>query len=127
MHNLEQFIIEWRRTMKAVPSVHPQTLDELENHLRQTVAELVQSGVPEAEACQRAAAELGSPETMAAEFRKLRPAAWLPVKVVTALGVMLAMGLPLWLLFGRPGARTSTDLQLGVHVVTVTLGYATTL
>ena len=67
MHNLEQFIIEWRRTMKAVPNVHPKTLDELENHLRETVAQLVQSGVPEAEACQRAAAELGSPETMAAD------------------------------------------------------------
>src|SRR6478735_5285047 len=123
MPNLEQFIIEWRRTMKAVPNVHPQTLNELENHVRQTVAELVQAGIPEAEACQRAAAELGSPETMAAEFRKLRPTAWLPVKVVTALGVMLAVGLPWWL-FGRSGARTSSDLLLGVHVFAVTLGYA---
>jgi hypothetical protein len=123
MHNLEPFIIEWRRTMKAVPNIHPQTLDELESHVRQTVAELVQSGVPEAEACRRAAAELGSPETMAAEFLKLRPAAWLPVKVVTALGVTLAVGLAWWL-FGRSGARTSSDLLLGVHVFTVTLGYA---
>jgi hypothetical protein len=123
MPNLEQFIIEWRRTMQAVPNVHPRTLDELENHVRQTVADLVQSGVPEAEACRRAAAELGSPETMAAEFRKLRPTAWLPVKVVTILGLMLAVGL-VWWLFGRSGTRTSTDLLLGVHVLTVTLGYS---
>ena len=33
------------------------------------------------------------------------------------------MGLA-WLLFGRSDARTSSDLLLGVHVFTVTLGYA---
>src|SRR4051794_12875220 len=121
MHKLDQFIMEWRRTMKAMPNVHPQTLDELENHVRQRVSELVHSGVPEEEACRRAAAELGSPESMAAEFRKLRPVTWLPVKVVTALGLMLAVA-DARFLFGGSIVRISRDLLLGVHVFTVTLG-----
>ena len=30
MHNLEQLIAEWRKTMMAVPNVGSETLDELE-------------------------------------------------------------------------------------------------
>ena len=45
MHNLEKSIAEWRKTMMAAPAVNHETLDELENHLRENVEQLVRSGI----------------------------------------------------------------------------------
>ena len=73
MHNLEQSITEWRRTMMTAPNVSPETLDELENHLRETVEELAGSGMSGPEAFQQAVNLLGPPDKVAAEFEKLAP------------------------------------------------------
>ena len=59
MPDLEPSITAWRKTLMAAPNVGRETLDELENHLRETVEQLVRSGVPETEAFQRAVAQLG--------------------------------------------------------------------
>jgi hypothetical protein len=126
MPNLESFLSQWRQTLSAAHHLTQETLDELESHLRERIAQLVHSGLPEADACQRAAAELGSPETIATEFRKLDASPWLPVKIATGLGVALALAVATFLLvrdFTRPGA----GILLAVHVFTVTLGYATTI
>ena len=50
MPNLEQSIAEWRKTMRSVSRLASETLTELENHLRETVEQLVRSGIPEAQA-----------------------------------------------------------------------------
>jgi hypothetical protein len=125
MHNLETSIADWRKTMIAVHQYTPGTLDELESHLRETVQELVRTGLDEAQAFHRAVAGLGSPLTLASEFEKLRPALWLPVKIVTAVIVALALALVCYLPFKMQSGAWS--LLLAVHVFTVTLGYATTL
>jgi hypothetical protein len=125
MPNLEAFILQWRQAMSTAPQLKRETLDELESHLRELLAEFIRAGMPEAEACQRAAAELGSPETVAAEFQKLRPPPWLPVKVVTGFGIIAAVALAVWLLAraSRPGG----DFLLAAHVFTVTVGYTSGL
>jgi|GEM_PF-967767 len=122
MPNVESFILQWRETMTAsAPRLTPETLEELALHLRETIETLIRSGVPEAEACQRAAAELGSPQSVATEFRKLAPTAWLPVKIITSVGLALAVGLAV-LLF-RAAPRPGGGLLLGLHVFTVCVGY----
>jgi hypothetical protein len=124
MPNRESFISQWRQTLSNAPHLTPETLDELESHLREQIEKLVQSGVPEAEACKRAVAELGSSATIANEFRKLDAATWLPVKFVSGIGIALVLVLAIFLV-GRPNA--GADVLLAVHIFTVTLGYAAAL
>ena len=111
--------------MKATPEAGHKTLDELETHLRETLAPLLRSGMNETEAFQRAVAQLGSAAALAAEFQKLNQAAWLPARVVSALGIgaalLLALGLATF--FHNP----KWSLLLVVHIFTVTLGYTTAL
>src|SRR5262245_30070697 len=119
MHDLEQLIAEWRQTMTTARNVPSETLNELENHLRENVHQLVQSGMAEAEAFQRAIVQLGPAPAIASEFRKLNQSTWLPVQVVIGLGVVAAPLLPILLV--RIDRRA--DFLLACHVYTVTLGY----
>src|SRR6476659_7371296 len=100
MHNLEQSISEWRRTMRTAPNVGPEILDELENHLRETVEQLVSSGVSGTDAFQQAVSLLGPPEKFAAEFGKLASPSWLPAKAAKALAVVLALVITLAVILG---------------------------
>ena len=123
MHNLEKLIGEWRKTMVTAPKVGPETLDELENHLRENLEQLVRSGMTEAEAFQRAVTQLGGAPAIASEFQKLNESTWLPAKVVTWLGAGVALFLIL--LFVRRDDLQS-DLLLASHVFSVSLGYTMT-
>lgn len=123
MHNLEQWITDWRKAMMAAPNFRRETLDELENHLRENVDQLVRSGITEAEAFQHAVTQLGSPATIASEFQKLNPSTWLPVKVVIGLGITAALLLTIFL-FTRFDDLWS-NLLLASHIFMVTLGYTT--
>src|SRR6059058_6057455 len=105
MHNLEQLIAEWRKPMMNAPNVGSETLDELENHLRENVDQLIRSGMTEAEAFQRAMTQLGGARTIASEFQKLDLCAWLPVKVTTGIGVMAAMAMAIFVIARFDGGR----------------------
>ena len=124
MPSLEHLIADWRKTMTAAGKVSPETLDELENHLRENVDALVRSRITESEAFHRAAAQLGGAAALASEFQKLDPSTWWPVRVVVAIGLVLAVALGI-LLFAHFDPRRS-GLLLAAHVFTVTLGYAST-
>src|SRR3989440_4857910 len=124
MHNLEQLIAEWRKTMMTAPNVGSETLDELENHLRENVDQLIRSGMTEAEAFQRAVTQLGGAPTIASEFQKLDQCTWLPVKVITGIGVLAAPAMAIFVIDRFDGGRLS--LLLASHVFMVTLGYTTT-
>src|SRR5687767_4978543 len=127
MRNLDSFLTQWRRTLSSVPQLTPETIDELESHLRERIEELIQSGIPEADACQRAAAELGSSQTIGAEFRKLDSLSWLPVKLVTGVGVVIMIALASIFLLRRSSGNFGADVLLMVHVFTVTVGFASTI
>ena len=126
MPNLNSFLAEWRQTMSAAHHMTPEMLDELESHMRERVGQLIDSGLSEVDACQRTAAELGNPETIAAEFRKLDPVPWLPITIMTALGVALALAAAILLLL-RPFTGPGAGMLLTIHVLTVTVGYGSTL
>src|SRR5882672_2507801 len=98
MYNLEKSIAEWRKTMMAAPKLRHETLDELENHLRESADQLVRSGMTEREAFQHAVAQLGGAPAIGAEFQKLEQCRWLPVRVIIAVGVTAALALAILLL-----------------------------
>ena len=126
MAKIDSFVSQWRQALAPVRHLSPETLDELEAHLREKIERHLQDGLPEAEACDRAAAELGDSTAIAGEFRKLHPLPWLPAKLVTVVGIALAIGIALLLLVRfRPGYRG--DVLLAVHVFTITIGYGATI
>ncbi|MGV3774948.1 MAG: cytochrome c biogenesis protein CcsA [Verrucomicrobiales bacterium] len=122
MHNLEQWIADWRKSAMAAPNICDEMLDELESHLRDTVDSLVRSGLGETEAFQIAVAQLGSTPVIASEFRKLEHSLWLPVKVIACVGVMAALLLATVLV--RSG-KLQSDALLASHIYLLTLGYMT--
>src|SRR2546427_12824236 len=123
MRNLEQLITEWRKTLMNEPNVGRETLEELENHLRENVDQLIRSGMTETEAFQRAVAQLGSAPTIGSEFQKLNESTWLPVKVATGIGVAAALALAVFLFARYEGG--GANFLLITHVFAVTLGYMT--
>lgn len=124
MHNLEKSIAEWRKTIMAAPAVTHETLDELENHLRENVEQLVRSGMTEPEAFEHAVAQLGGACMIASEFRKLNQSTWLPVKLVIGFGLMLAVAMMIFVIAKLDAGRM--NFLLAGHVFAVTLGYGTT-
>jgi hypothetical protein len=124
MRDLERLIARWRETMGAQPGVSPEMLDELENHLRETVDHFTRSGMEGTEAFERAAAQLGGAPSVASEFQKLDESLWKPAKAIVGIGMaILAMAtICLVTLFTIRG----TGLLLACHVLAVTLGYGAT-
>jgi hypothetical protein len=127
MFDLEERIAQWRRTLAETGGCHPEVIEELESHLRESLGQLVQAGHPPEQALQVALARLGSPQSLAAEFAKTAapPAApWLPAR----LGLIVAGALALWMA-GILTARIQAgqmSLLLVSHVYAVTLGYSAT-
>lgn len=111
--------------MMTAPNVGPETLDELENHLRETVDQLVSSGVSGPDAFQQAVSQLGPPEKFAAEFGKLASPSWFPAKAAKAL--MVVFGLVITLAVIWSARSRGWDILLAAHVLTVNLGYTTAL
>jgi hypothetical protein len=119
---LEKAISEWRQGMRG--RLSEETIDELESHLREAVAELVRSGLTEERAFERATKELGSMSGLAREFGKMNQGLWLPIKFAIAvelLGVTAGV-ITLLLNVDSPGMK----FLLASHVVLVVLGYSTT-
>jgi len=102
-------------------------LDELEEHLRDSLEELTQTGHAADEAVELAMSRMGQPREIAAEFAKV-PAAtapWLPVRLAWAGGALLAASM-LAPLFPKLTAGGLASL-LAVHMGAVMLGYVATL
>ena len=124
MHNLDQLILEWRKTA-ATRNVSAETLDELETHLREKVDQLVRSGMTVPGAFQRAVVELGAMSKVSSEFRKLDQPEWLPVKLAIGVAVLTALVMMIAVI-GRLDASLA-GLLLAAHVFVITVGYILTL
>ena len=82
--------------------------------------QFVRAGVSEAEAFQRAVAQLGPPATVAAEFRKLSAFRWWPVRIVIA--VWMAAILSLVCNFHPPDGRMDFAIEITVLCFATSIG-----
>jgi hypothetical protein len=71
MFELEREISDWRRQMRSRGIKGPETLDELESHLRDDLEEQVRSGTEIQQAFESARARIGQSESLRVEFRKI--------------------------------------------------------
>ena len=68
--NLDDRIAHWRTVLGRSAAVEPDDLDELEGHLREQAAELLDSGLDEEEAFLIAVRRLGQVDALTAEFAR---------------------------------------------------------
>jgi hypothetical protein len=71
MFDLEQSIAQWRRRMLAAGIKSPVPLEELENHLRDDVENLMRSGVGAREAFEAGVRQIGHTGALQTEFAKV--------------------------------------------------------
>ena len=71
MFNLEEKIADWRRQMLAAGIQTPVPLEELENHLREEIARLMQSGLSVRQALEIAVKKIGRAPELKKEFKKI--------------------------------------------------------
>ena len=97
MFELEQSIAEWRQQMTEGVDNTPLPLDQLENHLREEIGNLMSAGMPEAQAFQLAVSRLGSPGPLQTEFTNAMLTSCGPVTIGSLLLggmiIVLAVGL----------------------------------
>lgn len=112
---LEKLIASWRA------SLPPEAADELEDHLRESIARYRESGLGEIEAFEAASKAAGSPARITKEFEKIETRGWWAAKLnlgIAAAGALLMTGV-----ITRKVEEDSLSLLLASHVLAVTLGY----
>ena len=124
MFDLEAAISQWRRQVESKWIGDQSALAELEDHLREEIAALAQSGHADEEAWKEATSKLGDPVAIGHEFSKIDRLPGLDrFAFVLILGAgVLALACSAMMLLKR-GPRLVADPMLMIHVVTITLGY----
>jgi putative ABC transport system permease protein len=70
MFDLEKEIKSWRKDLSKNTALEDGYIEELESHLRDEIKRLKESGLSDAEALQRAIAQMGPPDSIGAEYFK---------------------------------------------------------
>ena len=124
MFDLEAAISRWRRQVESKWIGDQSALAELEDHLREEIAALAQSGHADEKAWKEATSKLGDPVAIGHEFSKIDRLPGLDrFAFVLILGAgVLALACSAMMLLKR-GPRLVADPVLTIHVVTITLGY----
>ena len=125
MFDLEEQVQRWRRSLAGSLPVSDETIDELESHLREAVESMMLAGQSPQAAWETALAQLGTPEQLAAEFRKLPSVAfyrWLPAQVLLVVNGAFAV-LMVWFVFFKLAGKTRHDPLLAFHVCSLVVGY----
>jgi hypothetical protein len=124
MFDLEAAINHWRRQVESTWFADRSALAELEDHLREEIAALVQSGHADEEAWIEATSKLGDPVAIGHEFSKIDRLAGLDrfaIALILGAGVL---GLACFAMMAlKRGPRLVADPVLTIHVVMITLGY----
>ena len=105
MFELEQAISDWRREMQCRGIKGLQTLDELENHLRDDLEAQIRSGVDIKDAFDSARTRLGQTNSIHLEFRKVRYTEFL---LLLKNGLLTSLGMPNYNLVTN--MNTSTEI-----------------
>src|SRR5688500_17821161 len=120
MPELDESIVNWRERIAGGGAIDPQTLEELESHLRDEVAALCAAGVPGEGAFDAAAWRIGMPGALQRELSKVR-FAWLPISSVNYGWLAMTASVPLLMLVKYTPGRVGPVLM--AHILTITAGY----
>jgi hypothetical protein len=71
MFDLEKSISDWRKQLLAAGIKTPSALEELESHLREEIGQQVKRGLKESSAFHVAVQNVGPPDSLQSEFKKL--------------------------------------------------------
>jgi hypothetical protein len=100
MRDLESQIARWRRAMRASGINRSDTLDELEDHLRDDIERRMRLGAGTQQAFEMATGSIGQPQTLRSEFQKLQLLQTMKRKITDALviatiiAILVALLLP---------------------------------
>ena len=70
--DLDRHLANWRKQFLADSTFYSEEVEELENHVRDGVEHLVETGLSEEDAFYEAIDRLGSPETLRADYKRVR-------------------------------------------------------
>ncbi len=125
MFDLDNAILEWKRLFQQNCSIADESLEELESHLRESVAELQCKGLTAEEGFMIAIKRLGHGPTLQAEFKKNFPLGENRDRLVWMLSGYLAISL-CGLLLGAFISSLSTGMAYAGVDSTIT-GVVTTI
>lgn len=125
MFDLEKSIADWRKQMRAAGIHTLAALEELENHLRDDISHLAAGGNTDEEAFRTAAARVGKPAAVAAEFKKGGAGSSRPIVIGSSVWAGMAVILVVFLL--SRWAEGKLSLLLAAHIFTLTAGYGAAL
>lgn len=113
--DLNQAIQQWRESLNASPAFRRENLDELESHLRDSIADLGQRGLAADEAFLIATRRVGSGAALGTEFSKINAQGiWLN------RALWMLVGIQIFMCIGCLQSAITFGTVLGVRVV----GYA---
>ena len=98
--DLDRHITNWRKQFLADSTFYSEEVEELETHVRDGVAHLMETGLSEEEAFHEAIDRLGSAETLRADYKRVR-SRWGRLFTharAATMGLLLASA-PGWLVF----------------------------
>jgi hypothetical protein len=121
MFNLESAISAWRSQMLAAGIQSPVPLEELESHLRDEIARLMENGADAQTAFTAATQRIGGPSMLKEEFSKIQPSRmkeFLPLFLpLFASVISLCVALPLLLGLGNFAEMRSAQRLSGLAAV----------
>ena len=102
MFDLEQSVANWRRQMLAAGLQTPVPLEELENHLREDIAQQQHSGLSAQQAFEIAAGKIGQAPELKSEFKKVGAPVEMQkiIKLAGVICVGVALFCPLFIFLG---------------------------
>jgi hypothetical protein len=127
MFNLEQAIKDWRQRLLAAGVENPETLEELESHLREDIERQLRSGANEPGAFERAVRQMGSGRQLKTEFTKDNETRIMKRTLIIMAGIIgilvgLALVMPAVAQYRHDGAMTGEEVWLLFLGAVLTLG-----
>ena len=107
MRNFEPKIADWRRQMISAGIKNPDVLDELESHLREDLERRARSGADAAQMFEKAVAQFGRPQSLKAEFDRIKERKYMKRGVMIVVGII---GVMVGMAFVMPAVAQYRDL-----------------
>ncbi len=117
--DLDRHITNWRKQFLADSTFYSEEVEELENHVRDGVEHLMETGFSKEEAFYEATARLGSPDALRADYQRARPLA--ERSFTLARAVALCTFLIPMLIVPMTGGLSNIIHSLGGHAATLVL------